>query len=142
MKEKQKTVGSTIDYIEKHLTEEIKLEDIAGAAGYSKYHLNRIFAEVTGQTIHKYIRERRLAESAVRLTSTDISIATIAQDAGYTSQQAYTLAFRQLYHDTPQVYREQNRIVLCLSRSRMGQATQMRHRRLFYNTCVKGGMAA
>jgi AraC-like DNA-binding protein len=142
MKEKQKTVGSTIDYIEKHLTEEIKLDDIAGAAGYSKYHLNRIFAEVTGQTIHKYIRERRLAESAVRLTSTDISIATIAQDAGYTSQQAYTLAFRQLYHDTPQAYREQNRIVLCLSRSRMGQATQMRHRRLFYNTCVKGGMAA
>lgn len=109
MMEKQQTVMKIIDYIEKHLSEEIRLDDIAKEAGYSKYHLNRIFMDITGKTIHKYMQERRLSESAIKLASGNINIIEIAQDAGYTSQQAYTLAFRQLFHCTPQVYRELNR---------------------------------
>ncbi len=98
-------IKKTIDYIENHLDEDIKLETIAKAVGYSKYHLNRMFAESTGQTIHRYIRERRLEKAADNLVHSEKSIVEIAFEAGYESQQAFTLAFRQLYYYTPMVYR-------------------------------------
>lgn len=104
-KVKNSVISKTTDYIENNLYEKVKLDEIAKAVGYSKYHLNRIFTESTGQTIHRYIQERRLAESALKLKNSDKQIIEIAQDAGYSSQQSYTLAFRRFYHCTPQVYR-------------------------------------
>ena len=46
------TVRKVIDYIEEHLEEKLNLEQIAEHAGYSRFHLNRIFMEETGDTIH------------------------------------------------------------------------------------------
>lgn len=104
---KKEAVKKTVAYIESRLDEDLKLDDIAKHAGYSKYHLNRVFAETVGCTIHKYIKRRRLTEAAKRLAYTEESIAEIAFAAGYDSQQAFTPAFRQVYTCTPQVYRQQ-----------------------------------
>ncbi len=104
--------SKTIDYIENHLNEKFNLDEIAKAVGYSKYHLNRIFSEITGKTIHKYIQERRLSDSAVKLISSNHPIIEIAQEAGYSSQQSYTLAFRRFYQCSPKAYRKQYRVSL------------------------------
>ncbi len=104
--------SKTIDYIENHLNEKFNLDEIAKAVGYSKYHLNRMFSEITGKTIHKYIQERRLSDSAVKLISSNHPIIEIAQEAGYSSQQSYTLAFRRFYQCTPNVYRMQYTVSL------------------------------
>ena len=95
----------TIDYIENHLDEDIKLEDISKAVGYSKFHLNRKFAESTGLTIHRYIKKRRLEKAADKLIHTEKRIVEIAFEAGYESQQSFTFAFREQYYTTPMVYR-------------------------------------
>ncbi|WP_143099170.1 AraC family transcriptional regulator [Anaeromicropila populeti] len=34
-----------IDYIEEHISDEINLDDMADASGYSQYHLQRMFTE-------------------------------------------------------------------------------------------------
>lgn len=112
MKENQQAVTRAVRYIEEHLGEEIMLEEIASAAGYSKSHLNRMFAESTGKTIHKYIQEKRLERAADRLRNSDMSIVDIALEAGYASQQAFTLAFRNMYELTPQAYRQWEFVVL------------------------------
>lgn len=157
MKENQTAVEKTIDYIEAHLKESIGLDSIARAAGYSKYHLNRIFAEHTGKTIHKYIQERRLNESADRLIATQQNIIEIAQDWGYASQQAYTLAFREYYQCTPQVYRQQNqkltlRNSMKVNRSLSDRSSMLKYRSrnckssrlalLGVSPYARGGMAA
>ena len=67
MKNQKHTVRKVIDYIEEHLEEELNLEQIAEHAGYSRFHLNRIFMEETGGTIHKYVQERRLTMAAEKL---------------------------------------------------------------------------
>lgn len=59
------------EYIEEHFTENILLDDIAKIAGYSKFHLNRLFLEDTGLTIYQYIKEKRLLEAANQLISTE-----------------------------------------------------------------------
>ena len=105
MSEKNDVVIEVVSYIESHLQDKIRLDDIAQKMNYSKYYLNRIFSSVVGCTMHKYIQKRRLTEAARLLAETDISIAEISSKACYESQQAFTLAFRQLYQCTPQTCR-------------------------------------
>lgn len=106
MKSKSDVVKSVINYIENNLEKEIDLEKIAKNAGYSKFHLNRIFSEETGYTIYKYLQLRRLTIAAEKLVETKNPIAQIAYEAGYDSQQAFSFAFKQIYVYPPKVYRD------------------------------------
>lgn len=95
-----------IEYIEEHISQRISLDEVAKAAGYSKYHLHRMFTAVIGLTMHQYIKRRQLTEAAKSLIFTDEPIIQIALDAGYDSQQAFLLAFKELYKLTPQRFRK------------------------------------
>ncbi|EII6768587.1 TPA: helix-turn-helix transcriptional regulator [Clostridioides difficile] len=97
-----------IDYIEENLTENLNLDKIADIANYSKYHLHRMFTNIVGCTIHQYIQRRRLTEAARQLIFTDKYIIDIAITAGYSTHQSFTLAFRNLYKESPQVYRNKD----------------------------------
>ena len=99
-------VDKITDYIEKHLTEDLSLDKIATDLNYSKFYIARTFAEKTGTSIYKYIQGRRLTLAAKELVETTKPIIDIAYEAHYNSQQAFTLAFHQLYQCTPQVYRK------------------------------------
>lgn len=101
----KKVVESIIEYIENNLDSQLNLDVIAKEAGYSKFHLNRVFSEHVGCTIYKYIQMRRLTVAAGKLVHTRESIIEIAYDAHYGSQQSFTFAFRQEYGYSPQEYR-------------------------------------
>lgn len=109
MEGKKRTVKNVIEYVEAQLSleEGLDLETIAKRAGYSRFHLNRMFCEVTGSTLHRYIKERRLSEAAKKLVmEEEKTIADIALEAAYQSQQAFSLAFKKAYGCTPKTYRE------------------------------------
>ena len=99
-------VNNILSYIEKNLDEDLSLNRIEEEVHYSKFYINRLFAKETGCTIYKYIQKRRITEAARQLAGTCKPIAEIAQEAHYNSQQAFTLAFRQIYYCTPQEYRK------------------------------------
>lgn len=125
----KKIAEKVIAYIEDNLENDIDLKVIAESIGYSKFYLNRIFTEETGCTIYKYLQTRRLTVAAQKLVDTDKPIAQIAYEAGYNSQQAFSLAFKQVYLYPPKTYREigifvprQNRISMRFcSRSTYGK---------------------
>ena len=98
-------IMKVIDYIEDNLDGTLSLDEVADKAGYSKFHLNRLFSESVGFTIYKYIQTRRLTVAAEKLVNTKMPIIEIAYESNYDSQQSFTLAFRKLYLCTPQRYR-------------------------------------
>ncbi len=112
-------IEKIVDYIETHLDENLSLDKIAKALNYSKFYIARTFSERTGVTIYKYIQGRRLTIAAQKLIETDKPIIDIAYEAQYNSQQAFTLAFHQLYFCTPQVYRKNGNFYPKQSRIRM-----------------------
>lgn len=123
MKGQKEIVKKVINYLERNLEEELNLDNIAKHIGYSKFHLNRIFTEQTGITIHKYLQNRRLTVAAEKLVKTDKPIAQIAYEAGYTTQQAFSFAFKQAYFYSPKVYRnigmfvpKQSQISMCAAK--------------------------
>lgn len=108
MMENKNIIKKIIDYIEDNLDDTLSLDEIAKEAGYSKFHLNRVFSEYVGCTIYKYIQMRRLTVAAEKLVYTEKPITEIAYEANYNSQQSFTFAFRQLYGYPPQAYRAIN----------------------------------
>ncbi|PBH05280.1 helix-turn-helix transcriptional regulator [Clostridioides difficile] len=108
MKTNTDVIMEIIDYIEENLTENLNLDKIADIANYSKYHLHRMLTNVVGCTIHQYIQRRRLTEAARQLIFTDKYIIDIAITVGYSTHQSFTLAFRNLYKESPQVYRNKD----------------------------------
>lgn len=122
MKSQKDVVKKVIDYIEGNLEEKINLDTVSKNIGYSKFYLNRIFTEYTGITIYKYLQNRRLTVAAQKLVKTDKPIVQLAHEAGYDTQQSFSLAFKQLYQYSPKIYRDigifqpkQNKISLCFS---------------------------
>ncbi len=99
-------IAAVISHIEAHLHERLDLEAIARAAGYSKYHLHRMFTDAVGLTPRVYIQRRRLTEAARLLVFTANPILEIAWLAGYESQQAFTPVFKSMYKQTPLEYRQ------------------------------------
>lgn len=103
-----KTIQFLVNYIEEHIDDNITLEELADTVGYSKYHLHRMFTSLVGFSVHQYVIRRKLTESAKKLLFSELPILEIALNAGYESQQAYTLAFKRLYKMTPQVFRRKH----------------------------------
>ena len=99
-------IMAAIEYIEEHLTEKLDLDRIAGAVHCSKYHLHRMFTDLTGLTLHDYVQRRRLTEAAKLLVFSGKPVLDIALLAGYESQQAFTNIFTTMYKTSPGKYRE------------------------------------
>lgn len=99
-------ISHVVDYIEAHLDEKLDLDSIANVAGYSKYHLHRMFLAVVGFTVHSYVQRRRLTEAARLLIFTDRPILDIALSAGYETQQSFSVAFKAIFGLSPQALRK------------------------------------
>ena len=92
-------------YIESHLAQALMLDEIAGVAGISRFHMVRAFAAATGFSVMRYVRARRLSEAARALANGAPDILTLALDADYGSHEAFTRAFRDHFGVTPETVR-------------------------------------
>ncbi|MBA2815826.1 MDR efflux pump AcrAB transcriptional activator RobA [Candidatus Pantoea persica] len=92
-------------WLESHLDQPLSLDNVALKAGYSKWHLQRMFKDVTGHAIGAYIRARRLSKAAVALRLTSRPILDIALQYRFDSQQTFTRAFKKQFNQTPAWYR-------------------------------------
>lgn len=98
-------IRDLLSWLESHLDKPLSIDNVAAKAGYSKWYLQRMFKEVTGQAIGAYIRGRRLSKSAVALRLTARPILDIALQYRFDSQQTYTRAFKRQFALTPAFYR-------------------------------------
>jgi AraC family transcriptional regulator len=97
-------------FIESHLACELTLDEIAGVAGISRFHMVRAFAAATGMSVMRYVRARRLSEAARALAAGAPDILTLALEADYGSHEAFTRAFRDHFGVTPETVRSLARI--------------------------------
>ncbi|MBC5711813.1 AraC family transcriptional regulator [Hungatella sp. L12] len=100
-------IAAVIDYIEEHLMEyRLDLESIAAAFNYSRYHLHRMFASVTGFPMHTYLMRRRLTEAARMLVFSELPVLEIALASGYETQRSFSRAFQKYFKHSPSQYRK------------------------------------
>ncbi|BCQ45000.1 hypothetical protein ERHA55_25270 [Erwinia rhapontici] len=86
------------------------LDTVSARAGYSKWHLQRMFKQHTGHALGEYIRERRLKKSAERLARGGEPILDVAISFGFDSQQSFNRSFKRQFGQSPGAWRRQVQI--------------------------------
>lgn len=104
-------IGDAIDYIEKNITEELTIENIAKQAYVSPFYFQKGFAMLCGYTIGEYIRQRRLTLAGSELIATDGKIIDIALKYCYDSPDSFTKAFSRFHGVTPTAVRKEGAMI-------------------------------
>ncbi len=101
----QKMIDAIDCYIKDGLDERLTLKRLASEIGYSEFHTTRHFRRLAGMTFREYLQLRRLAFSVIELRDSGRRIIDIAAAFGFSSQEAFTRAFKKAYGITPDSYR-------------------------------------
>ena len=93
-------IEEALSYINEHLSEELTVDRLAEKVYLSKYHFMRLFKENTGNTVHAYIRQKRLLYAA-RLIREGVNANKAASDAGFSDYSTFHRAFRESFSISP-----------------------------------------
>lgn len=117
-------LNMVIDYIEKHLTEDIDQAQIAKIACCSYYDVGRIFSLIAGISISDYIRKRRLTLAGAELKYDGEKVIDVALKYRYDSPISFARAFQAFHGFNP-------------SFASKSSAILNKFPRLIYQICVK-----
>ena len=99
-------INRVIDHIAADPAREFTLDELAGAAPFSRFHFHRIFAGLTGETVQAFIRRLRMDRAANMLAfAPDVSVTDVAMYCGFSSSQNFARAFRERFDMTPSEFR-------------------------------------
>jgi AraC family transcriptional regulator len=90
-----------IAFIGLHLSESVRLDDVAAAAGLSTFHFARLFKKSTGLTPHRYLMNARVEKAKVLLRACDKSLTEIATECGFFDQSHMSKVFRRIAGVSP-----------------------------------------
>jgi len=103
-------VRAAIQHLSQRLNDPPTVEHLARLLGTNEKRLSRAFRENLGQTVFEYLREERLRVAQTLLSTTPLSIASIAEEIGFSSAANFATAFRERFEVTPSAYRDEHRI--------------------------------
>lgn len=97
-------------YIEKHATEALTLEELATRNGVSSSTASHMFKLAYGLPPMRYAVEVRLAIASDRILYTDMRLEDAAEASGFRSYPYFCRAFRAKYGHSPSAYRTHHRL--------------------------------
>lgn len=109
-------MSEVLGIIEEQKGDRLSIEMLANSAFISRAHLQRLFSQLTGQSLIKYARGRRLAHSLEALLKSNMRIIDIAGEYGFEHEQSYIRAFKKEFGCTPNEARKNKRILLVRER--------------------------
>lgn len=98
-------VERAIAYMKEHLAEPLDLDQLTGVAAVSKYHLVRVFGEMTGISPRYFLACLRIQRAKEMLLAPGASVTDVCFEVGYTSLGSFSNSFRDLVGVTPEVFR-------------------------------------
>ena len=99
----------TLEYVDKHFTENISQEELAERFRYNSAYFSRMFKKHKGMNLSDYITGKRIEYAAELLSTTDMSAEQISETVGYKSKPQFYNTFVRLKGVTPRQYRLENR---------------------------------
>jgi AraC family transcriptional regulator len=85
--------------------DDVSLAALAREANLSRFHFCRAFKQSTGLAPHEWLRQRRMETAMTMLRDPSVSVVTIAEAVGYSTQTAFGAAFKRVTGLTPTEWR-------------------------------------
>ncbi len=105
-KERLQKLDKVLQYVEKNYQNNIDLDEISKAVGFSKYYFTRFFKENTGMTFLGYLNNFRITKSEWYLMNDEESITEVAFKSGFNSVKTFNRVFKNLKGCTPMEYKK------------------------------------
>ncbi|MEC4113526.1 AraC family transcriptional regulator [Myroides pelagicus] len=97
-----KMVNDVVDYINQHYTDELSLALISNHIGVSSFHFHRLFSQIAGISLNRFITLVRLTKAATLLKNNrEMTITEIAYSSGFSSLSLFSRVFVKHYAMTP-----------------------------------------
>ena len=93
-------VEQLLKYINRNLSENLSIDQLAERFFFSKYHMMRKFKEETGYTIHNYITSKRLL-FARSLISQGTPVLKASQQSGFRDYTTFIRSYKKQFGTTP-----------------------------------------
>ena len=97
-------IEKALDYIENNLTGDLSLEAVAAYTSFSPIYFHNSFKHAVGKTLREYVEEQRIRRAVDLLISTEMTLAQIAYECGFSSQSYFSYAFKNKMKMTPREY--------------------------------------
>lgn len=88
-------IGVAIDLIESRYADALTIEQLARAAGMSRFHFSRRFREVTGKSPYQYLLFTRIARAAELLRVGRATVTEVALEVGFNDLGRFASAFKR-----------------------------------------------
>lgn len=105
-KQKNSYIQKAIEYIDNHYSDKILLTDVSEYLHLSPDYVSQLFDKAFGVSFQKYLIKYRISIAQALLSTTNYSVATIANMVGYSDPQHFSQIFKANSHYTPTVYRK------------------------------------
>ena len=99
-------VSDAMRYIAEHSRQTVQIEDVAEAMMVSRRTLERRFEAALGKTVYAEITRLRIDHIKRVLMDSDLPLATIGQDCGFSNASYFATYFRKAEGMTPSAYRK------------------------------------
>ncbi len=100
-------VLAALDYLQENFRHEIRIPEVAKAAGASSRTLNRHFSQILGSTPSEELTRIRIEHAKRLLSREDLSLSEVSQMVGYTEERTLTTHFKNDRGITPARYRKE-----------------------------------
>ncbi|MFV2097479.1 helix-turn-helix domain-containing protein [Micromonospora sp. LOL_014] len=100
-----RAVLRAVEVMHERLGEQLTIDDLAGAAMFSKFHFTRIFQRLTGVPPGRFLSALRLQRAKNLLVSTSMNVADISVQVGYSSVGTFSSRFSRSVGMSPTAYR-------------------------------------
>lgn len=105
--EREQYVNQIISYIELHFKDDLKLDDLVKEVHISKFHLMKLFREVTGRTITDYIYERRINQAKILfLYEKSNTVTNVCYEVGFKHLAHFSRLFKKHVGHSPETYKK------------------------------------
>ena len=107
--ERSPLVDAICEYLTRHLSRPVAMEDLEQRFGRSRKSLNQEFERQLGSTVFAWYRQHKMAYACELLARSALGVEEIAQILGYASVCNFSTAFRLCHEISPRAYRQTRR---------------------------------
>jgi AraC family transcriptional regulator, melibiose operon regulatory protein len=101
-----KKLQQIVDYLDKHYSEDISVEEMAKRCSMSYSYFSRFFKKIMRKTFKEYLNYIRITEAEKLLLNSDLNITEVALNTGFTNTSYFIKQFKRYKNISPKQFKK------------------------------------